>query len=122
AGTVTVYDTIKGTVVGTYQVGAAPDGIAVKKDGTRIYVSSSTNNTVTVIDTATGATKKTIAIANPTAIAINPSGSTVYVASGSGATVSKISTTYNTVSSSVVKLATGLKPTELAVSSDGTKI
>ncbi|OBF41815.1 hypothetical protein A5724_04720 [Mycobacterium sp. ACS1612] len=122
SGTVTVYDTIKNTVVGTYQVGAAPDGIAVKKDGTRLYVSSSTNNTVTVIDTATGATKKTITIANPTAIAINPSGSTVYVASGTGAAISKISTTYNTVSSSVVKLPTGYKPTELAVSADGTKI
>ncbi|WP_142392711.1 Ig-like domain-containing protein [Mycobacterium sp. 3519A] len=121
-GTVTVYDTVKNTVVGTYQVGAAPDGIAVKKDGTRLYVSSSTNNTVTVIDTATGATKKTITIANPTAIAINPSGSTVYVASGTGATISKISTTYNTVSSSKVKLPTGYQPTELAVSADGTKI
>lgn len=121
-GTVTVYDTVKNTVVGTYQVGAAPDGIAVKADGTRIYVSSSTNNTVTVIDTATGATKKTIAIANPTAIAINPSGSTVYVASGTAGTISKISTTYNTVSSSVVKLPVGYKPTELVVSPDGTKI
>lgn len=121
-GTVTVYDTVKNTVVGTYQVGAAPDGIAVKGDGTRIYVSSSTNNTVTVIDTATGATKKTIAIANPTAIAINPSGSIVYVASGTTGTISKISTAYNTVSSSVVKLPTGYKPTELVVSPDGTKI
>ena len=122
AGTVTVYDTVKNTVVGTYQVGASPDGIAVKKDGTRLYVSSSTNNTVTVIDTATGATKKTLTIANPTAIAINPAGSTVYVASGSAGTISKISTAYNTTSSSVVKLPTGLTPTELVVSADGTKI
>jgi YVTN family beta-propeller protein/VCBS repeat-containing protein len=121
-GTVTVYDTVKNTVVATYQVGAAPDGIAVKKDGTRLYVSSSTNNTVTVIDTATGATKKTLAVVNPTAIAINPSGSTVYVASGSTSTIRKISTTYNTLSSSVVKLPTGYTPTELAVSPDGTKI
>ena len=120
-GTVTVVDTIKNTVVGTFQVGAAPDGVAVKPDGTRLYVSSSTNNTVTVVDTATGTVKKTIAVANPTAITINPSGSTVYVANGNTGAVTKISTAYGTVSGTV-KLAAGLKPTELVVSPDGTKI
>jgi YVTN family beta-propeller protein/VCBS repeat-containing protein len=121
AGTVTVYDTTKGTVIATYQVGAAPDGLAIKPSGTRLYVSSSTNNTVTVIDTATGATKKTLTIANPTAITVNPSGSTVYVANGSAGTITKIGTTYNTVAGTI-KLAAGLTPTELAVSSDGKKI
>lgn len=120
-GTVMVYDTIKNTLVGTYQVGGAPDGIAVKRDGTRIYVASSTGNTVTVIDTATGAKKATIAVANPTAITINPTGSVVYVANGSGATVTKISTATNRAAGTV-KLAAGLTPTELAVSADGKRI
>lgn len=120
-GTVTVYDTINNSVVGTYQVGGAPDGIAVKRDGTRIYVSSSTGNTVTVIDTATGVKKATIAVANPTAITINPAGSVVYVAKGSAATVIKISTSTNTIAGTV-KLIAGVTPTEVAVSSDGTRI
>jgi VCBS repeat-containing protein/YVTN family beta-propeller protein len=121
AGTVTVYDTVKGTVVGTYQVGASPDGVAVKKDGTRLYVSSSTNNTVTVIDTSTGLKKATLTVANPTAIAINPAGTTVYVTNGNTATVTKITTSTNKLAGTV-KLATGLTPTELAVSADGKKI
>ncbi|MGB8404435.1 MAG: tandem-95 repeat protein [Mycobacterium sp.] len=121
AGTVTIYDTIKNTVIATYQVGAAPDGIAVKSDGTRLYVSSSTNNTVTVIDGVTGKVKATLAVTNPTAITINPSGGTVYVANGSSATVTKISTSTNKVAGTV-KLTAGLNPTELAVSSDGNKV
>jgi YVTN family beta-propeller protein/VCBS repeat-containing protein len=120
-GTVTVFDTIDDTVVATYQAGAAPDGVAVKSDGTRLYVASSANNTVTVIDTATGNVKATLAVANPTAITINPSGSTVYVADGNTGTITKISTSTNKVSGTV-KLAPGLTPSELAVSSDGKKI
>ena len=121
AGTVTVYDTVKGTVIGTYAAGSAPDGIAVKPDGTRLYVSSSTNNTVTVIDTVAGTTKATLAVANPTAITINAAGSMVYVANGSTATITKIATSYNKFSGTV-KLAAGLTPTELAVSAGGKKI
>lgn len=120
-GTVSVYDTINNTLVSTYQVGGAPDGIVVKGDGTRIYVSSSTGNTVTVVDTATGATKATIAVANPTAIAINPAGSVVYVANGSGSTVTKINTSTNKTAGAV-RLTPGVTATELAVSADGKRI
>jgi len=65
AGTVTVIDTTKNTVLGTIAVGPTPDGLTIKPDGTKLYVSSLDNNTVTVVDTKTAAVVKTIVIANP---------------------------------------------------------
>lgn len=121
-GTITVYDTITTGVLATYQSGvAAPDGIVAKRDGSRLYVSSSTGNTVTVIDARTGALKGSIGVANPTAITINPSGSVVYVANGAAGTVTKINTSTNRVAGTV-RLSAGVTPTELAVSADGKRI
>ncbi len=120
-GKVTVFDTINNTVLGDFDAGPAPDGIAVKRDGTRIYVSSSTGNTVTVIDTATGLTRATINVTDPTAITINPSGSVLYVASGTAATVTKINTSNNRIAGTV-RLDAGVTATHLAVSADGKRI
>ncbi|WP_051574708.1 tandem-95 repeat protein [Mycobacterium sp. URHB0044] len=121
AGTVTVIDTLTGTVVGTFAAGVAPDGIAVKQTGTRLYVSSSTNNTVTVIDTATGAVKATIAVATPSALTMSPSGGVVYVTNYDTATVTRISTSTNKIDATI-KLPIGSHPTGIAVSPDTTKI
>ncbi|MGU3497238.1 Ig-like domain-containing protein [Mycobacterium sp. C31M] len=121
-GTVAVYDTVKNTLLTTYQAGLVnPDGITAKRDGTRLYVSSSTGNKVTVIDAKTGVLKGTLTIANPTAITINPSGSTVYVANGAAGTVTKIST-WNNKTAGTVRLSAGMTPTELTVSADGKRI
>ena len=121
AGTVTVIDTVTATVVGTFNVGAAPDGVAVKQDGTRLYVSSSTNNTVTVVDTATGAVKATIAVAAPTSITMAPGGASVYVTSYDTAKVLRISTSTNTVATTTT-LPTGYRPTGIAASPDNTRV
>ena len=77
-------------MVKTIAVGAGPDSIAVKPDGTTLYVASSTNNTVKVVNTSTGAVAKTISITKPSAMAINSSGSTLYVTSQDAGTVTKI--------------------------------
>src|SRR5262249_1036202 len=116
-----VVDTITGTVVGTYSAGTAPDGIAVKQDGTRLYVSSSTGNTVTGLDAATGAVKATIAVSSPTAITMSPSGGAGDVTNRAAATVTRIATSSNKVAATV-KLPAGSQPTGIAVSPDTTRI
>jgi len=120
-GLVTVYDTVKNTVVATYQVGGAPDGIVVKSDGSKIFVSSSTANTVTMITTKTAAVAAPLAVVNPTTMTISPNGSALYVANGATGTVTVISTSTNKVSRTVT-LAAGLHPTALMVSADSKKI
>ncbi|WP_101952741.1 VCBS domain-containing protein [Mycobacterium sp. 3519A] len=121
AGTVTVIDTTKNTVIGTIAVGPTPDGLAIKPDGTKLYVSSLDNNTVTVVDTKTAAVVKTIAIAKPSAMAINSSGSVLYVTSRDAGTVTKITTATNAVSGTVT-LPAGSLPTGITVSPDKTKL
>lgn len=117
AGTVTVIDTVTGTVVGTFAAGAEPDGVAVKPDGTRLYVSSSTKNTVTVIDTATGVVKASIAVNAPTAITVSSTGGSVFVTNDVNGTVTRISTSTNKIAT-VTKLPVGSRPTEIVVSPD----
>ena len=117
AGTVTVIDTVTGTVVGTFAAGAEPDGVAVKPDGTRLYVSSSTKNTVTVIDTATGLVKASIAVNAPTAITVSPSGGSVFLTNDVNGTVTRISTSTNKIAT-VTKLPVGSRPTEVVVGPD----
>ncbi|MGV0853358.1 Ig-like domain-containing protein [Mycolicibacterium phlei] len=119
AGTVTVIDTTTDTVVRTYNVGATPDGVAVKHDGTRLYVSSSEGNTVKVIDTKNGKVVKTIKVTAPNAIAVNAKASTLYAVTGDG-TLKKIS--LSSFSTSTVKLPTGWRPTDLAVTPDTKQI
>lgn len=117
AGTVTVIDTVTGTIVGTFAAGSEPDGVAVKPDGTRLYVSSSTKNTVTVIDTATGVVKASIAVNAPTAITVSPTGGSVFVTNDVNGTVTRISTSTNKIAT-VTKLPVGSRPTEVVVSPD----
>jgi YVTN family beta-propeller protein/VCBS repeat-containing protein len=121
AGTVTVIDTTKNTVVGTIAVGPTPDALTIKPDGTKLYVSSLDNNTVTVVDTKTAAVIKTIVIAKPSAMAINSSGSILYVTSRDAGTVTKITTSTNAISGTVT-LPAGSLPTGIAVSPDKTKL
>jgi YVTN family beta-propeller protein len=87
-----VINTATNSVVGTISVGASPDGLVLKPDGSRLYVSSSAGNKVTVVNTATNTVVATIAVTDPTAMAISSSGGTLYVANNSTGTITKIST------------------------------
>jgi YVTN family beta-propeller protein len=64
---VTVVDTTTNKVVTTIDVGLAPAGVAVKPDGSKVYVANETvRGTVSVIDTATNAVSATVAVgSNP---------------------------------------------------------
>ena len=61
---------------GTIRVGAAPDGIAVSPDGRRAYVTNSSADTVSVIDTATNSVVATYDVDEyPTGVAVSPDSS-----------------------------------------------
>src|SRR5439155_19528194 len=59
-----VVDTSTDAVVGTATVGSAPCGVAITPDGTRVYVSNTLSNNVSVIDTCTNTVMATVAVEN----------------------------------------------------------
>jgi len=60
-GTISVIDTATNTVSATVSV-ANPEGIAVRPDGTFVYVTGNSSNTVAVIDTATNTVTANISV------------------------------------------------------------
>ncbi len=54
SGTVSVICTTTRTVVSTIPVGGGAAGVAVNRDGTRLYATQTSSNMVSVISTATG--------------------------------------------------------------------
>lgn len=115
-GTVTVVDTLDGTVVTTIPVGGNPVGIAVKPDGKVVYVAN--NNSIAVIDAATNTVSRTIALTiTPTSMAITPGGGTLYVGNATGK-MAKVSTSTNKITGWVS--AVGV--TSVIISPDGKRV
>jgi YVTN family beta-propeller protein len=124
---VSVIDTATNTVIATIPVGdqhtLQPGGVAVTRDGSKVYVavddnfSGSFSGSLSVIDTATNAVSATIPLGSPTAsgVAVAPDGSKVYAASGGAIFV--IDTATNTVSTTIPVI--GFK---LVVTPDGSKV
>ena len=84
------------------------------------YITNSSSNTVSVIDTATNTVSATIPVGVvPIAVAVTPDGSKVYVTNTNSFTVSVIDTATNTVSATI---PLGPFPEGVAVSPDGTKV
>jgi YVTN family beta-propeller protein len=85
-------------------------------DGTRAYVADDTG--VEVIDTATKAVVKTIALSHSGRIAINPDGTRVYVTRDSDDDVKVISTASQTV---VKTIPVGDSPRPIVINAAGTR-
>ncbi|MCF6389097.1 M4 family metallopeptidase [Mycobacterium sp. MBM] len=97
SGTVTVVDTLAGTVVSTIPVGTNPIAIVVKADGRTAYVADAANRSIAVVDTATNTVRRQIALNfTPTALAISPSGGAVYIGNATGK-MAKLNTSTNRV-------------------------
>jgi YVTN family beta-propeller protein len=99
--TVSVVDTATHAVVSTVPVGEAPHGMAVHPAGTFVYVTnthgaaiygeSTTNGSVSVIDTATNTVTATVPVKGvPYGVAVHPAGTFVSAASFNGNAVSVI--------------------------------
>jgi YVTN family beta-propeller protein/VCBS repeat-containing protein len=87
-------------------VGNEPVAAVSKPGTTTVYVVNRGDNTVSVVDTASGAISKTIPVGHgPTAAAINPQGTAVYVLNQSDNTVSVIDTATNSVTTTVPGVA-----------------
>jgi YVTN family beta-propeller protein len=115
---VTVIDTATGiaTAVSQLPIYSSPDGIAVSPDGQTMYVSDSgkadqiitgvdsqgVGNTVSVIDTATGAVTGSVTVGNaPAGVAFSPDGTTAYVANSQDSTVSVVDVASGTATNTI---------------------
>jgi gliding motility-associated-like protein len=84
------------------------------------YITNVSSNSVSVINTATGAVISTIPVGNyPVSAAANPDGSRVYVANSSSNSVSVINTSSNSV---IANIPVGHGPQAIAVSQDGSRL
>ena len=108
----------------TIGAGVAPFYVAVRGDQAYAYVSNSTSDTVSVIDTSTNMVIQTIATGtNAGGIALTPDGSQLYVANQDVQTVSAytVDTTTGLLTANGT-INTGMVPHDPAVSPDGTRL
>jgi YVTN family beta-propeller protein len=113
-GTVSVIATSTNTAVGApITVGHQPTGVAVTPDGSKVYVANLSDNTVSVISTATNQVTATVPVGtSPVGAAATPDGSSIYVTNLNSSNVSVISTATNQVTAIV---AVGANPFGVAV-------
>jgi len=97
-----VLDTVTNTVIATVAVGSNPGFVAVNPAGTRVYVTNSSDSTVSVLDTATNTVTATVPVgSDPVGVAVNPAGTRVYVANRGSYSVFVLDTATNTVTATV---------------------
>ncbi|WP_158515446.1 beta-propeller fold lactonase family protein, partial [Kitasatospora sp. MBT63] len=97
--------------------GSAPSGVAVSPNGSRAYVTNSSANNVSVIDTGTNAVIATVPVgSSPIRVAVSADGKRAYVSNHDSNDISVINTTNNTVSPTTIKL--GTSPWDVATSPD----
>jgi len=95
-------------------------GIAITRDGSRLYVSNHETSSVSVFDTATNVPITEIGVGlNPIGLAITPDGTHVYVANQNSDNVSVIATVTNTV---VQTVPVGSNPIWVTISADGSRV
>jgi YVTN family beta-propeller protein len=99
SGTVSVIDTQKDEVVGTFNAGQKPRGAAISGDGKYIFVSDQPHNALVVIDLETKAISDTIRLeASPEGVSISPDSKWIAVANEEDNSVSFIDTATRKVS------------------------
>lgn len=112
---VRVMNTESHELVKTIPVGTTALGVAVSPDGTKVFISNSESNTVSVINVNTLDVVATIAVgAGPTELVVSADGIRVYVLNVIHSTVSVINTASNSVIATIP--ITAFNPSKLAIS------
>ncbi len=119
--TLVVVDTRRGVAIASIAVSPATiDDIAVTPGSLRAYLSSATQNSVTVVDLNTNTVSGSIAVpGGPTRMKASPDGGSVFVVANTGNAVARIATATSTVAATI---AVGTSPTALDISPDGTRL
>lgn len=120
--TASIIDATGYRVLGTRNVGIAPQHAAFNGDGSRAYVVNTGSDTISVIDIKNLRVMTTIALARgsaPKGIAISPDSSRLYVAQQNTNQVAVINTAFNAV---VSTLNTGQGPSGVLLSPNGTML
>jgi YVTN family beta-propeller protein/VCBS repeat-containing protein len=113
--TVTIPAPAPNTIIATITAGTNASGIAFSPNGSKAYVANETDNTVSVINTATNAVT-TVPVGNgPLRVAVSPDGTAAYVTDFFGGTVSVI----NTATNAVTTIPVGANPTGVVFSPNG---
>ena len=127
-GTVTSIDPATGTSV-EIKTGANPVGLLLNKAQTRLYVSNSCGDTVSIVDTGSNRVIQTILLrigdlkglpgATPLGSSLSPDEKTLYVALADANAIAVVDLTKNTLSGFI---PAGWGPTSTIVSPDGSRL
>lgn len=99
-------------------VGPGPSRAIVTPNGTEVYVTNHTGNSVSVINTTTNLVTHTVGVgSSPDALAVSPDGSRIYVGNHGG-NVSVI----DTATKAVTTIVAGSPVRDLAITPDGSKV
>jgi YVTN family beta-propeller protein len=117
-GTLSVIDPATNLVTNVISVGPNSQDAALAPDGSRLYVTDFTTNSVSIVDPATNAVVGTIPnIASPIEIVVNPAGTRAYVVGNTGF-VFVIGLASNTI---VATIPVGSSPNGIALQPDGSR-
>ncbi len=116
-----VIDTVMNRLIQAFALSAAPNGLALNADGTRLYVAAGgAEGQVFVIDAASGAVLETFAAGHtPISPVVSPDGSTLYVCNRFSDDVSIIRLSDGVT---LARVAVGRQPHAAALTPDGTKL
>src|SRR5579871_6657954 len=114
-GELIIIDAVSNTVRGYVLIGHNPRGIAVTRDGSKVYIV--TFDAVVVFDVASEAVISRIPLAGGQYVAVNAAGTRVYVSTGGAVAV------IDTVTDTVTELVSvGTNPQGLAVTPDDSRL
>ena len=148
-GTISVFDTNAQQVVATVQVGLHPSAMTLSPDGTRLYVTNSESDSISIVSTATDRVTGTIDVRPnstsrsggesngsldhngnphsnvplgtvPNAITVTKDGSTLYVANGGNNSIAVIKPNADMALQGMIPV--GWFPAAVALTQDGSKL
>ena len=122
-GTVNVINTITDQKVANITVGVDPVGVCASPDGTKVYITNETSNTISVIDTKTNTNISTFGsgsnLNHPFGICVNPVNGYVFVTNNTNANTSYISEFDNNNNFIKTISLTGAAAAGICISPDG---